>query len=145
MSIFVSNVTSNRFCFSFAICIWININIQSNEGKNFIWLNIVVYSYANGKGETESVTSHVWKKNGQSTFWMLPPHIGLSTILRKMNCLILLICFYQISFFTKGECIIAYLNALSLSELSLELHINWLIWFSIRKTLRIVSKLLKTH
>ena len=59
---FFSNVTSNRFCFSFAICIWINISIQSNEGKNFIWLNIDVYSYANGKGETESVTSHVWKK-----------------------------------------------------------------------------------
>ena len=25
-------------------------------------MNIDVYSYANGKGETESVTSHVWKK-----------------------------------------------------------------------------------
>ena len=68
---FFSNVTS----FSFAICIWININILSNEGKNFIWLNIDVYSYANGKGETESVTSHVWKQNGHSTFWMLPPQL----------------------------------------------------------------------
>ena len=66
---FFSNVTNNRFCFSFAICIWININIQSNEV--FIHMKMT-------KEKQNLLLVTFEKKNGQSTFWMLPPQFALT-------------------------------------------------------------------